>query len=161
MGYSAFVRPGLLKDLALAFGLCSHLLAWAAFIVLVFIPFYQGEAVTATSPVANVDGPTASQPVPNQRVNSTATLFQVNGWSVLPIVLAPVLVSAIGLTGGLLSGPGRMLRRISLAIGALLLLGFCVAGSFSIGLFYLPAALAMTVAAVIGLIQRTAAPGNA
>ena len=82
------------------------------------------------------------------------TLIEVNGWSAFPIVLAPVAVSGAGLLGVILVGPGRALRRAPLGISALLLLGFCIAGSFSIGMFYLPAALAMAVSAAIGLSQR-------
>ena len=35
-------------------------------------------------------------------------------------------------------------------MAAVLLLGFCVAGALSIGTFYLPAAVALVVAAVMG-----------
>ena len=133
-----------MRDLAFTAASCSHLLAWVAFALLVFVPFYQGESVTATSA-----GATPSQPL-----QVTATLIEVNGWSVLPFVLAPVAISGAGLLGVILVGPGMILRRAPLGASALLLLGFCIAGSFSIGMFYLPAALAMAVSAGVSLSQR-------
>ena len=137
---------------------CSHVLAWVAFAVLAFVPVYQGVQVTET--VSRPPGATAA---PRELVRSnleqvttytTSTLIEVNGWGVLPIIMVPVAFSAAGLMGVILVGSGRVLRRIPLGISALLLLGFCIAGSFSIGLFYLPAALAMVVSAAIGLNQR-------
>ena len=85
---------------------------------------------------------------------TTSTLIEVNGWGVLATILVPVAFSGAGLVGVILVARGRVLRRIPLGISALLLLAFCIAGSFSIGMFYLPAALAMVVAAAIGLNQR-------
>ncbi len=124
--------------------LCCHGLAWSAFVLLIFVPFYQGESITATPGGTN----------PTQPVESTATLIAVNGWGVVPIVLAPVAISGVGLLGLTLAVSGSLQRRITLGFSALLLLGFCIAGSFSIGMFYLPAALAMAVSAAIGFIQR-------
>ena len=63
-------------------------------------------------------------------------------------------MSGAGLLGVILVGPGRVLRRAPLGISALLLLGFCIAGSFSIGMFYLPAALAMAVSGAVSFGQR-------
>ena len=138
------------RDLAFTAALFSHLLAWVAFVLLVFVPFYQGESVTATPLGA----------IPSQPVQLTATLIEVNGWSVLPFVLAPVAISGVGLLGVILAGPGQVWRRAPLGISTLLLLGFCIAGSLSIGVFYLPAALAMAVSAGIGLSQRRQIPAS-
>jgi len=133
-----------LRDLAFTAASCSHLLAWVAFVLLVFVPIYQSESVAAVPEGAG----------PSQPGRVTATLIGVNGWSVLPIVLAPVAISGAGLLGVILVGPGRALRRAPLGISTLLLLGFCIAGSFSIGLFYLPAALAMAVSGAVSFGQR-------
>ncbi|PKB64095.1 MAG: hypothetical protein BZY80_04165 [SAR202 cluster bacterium Io17-Chloro-G2] len=136
--------------MALTAALCSHLLAWVAFGLLVFAPFYQGESVTATP----------AEAVPSQPVQTTATLIEINGWGVIPIVLAPVVISGAGLLGVIFAGPGLVWRRAPLGLATLLLLGFCVAGAFSIGMFYLPAALAMAVSAAVGLIQRRVSAVN-
>ena len=45
---------------------------------------------------------------------------------------------------------GRGKRKVLLWVSAALLLGFSAVGIFSIGLFYLPAALALIVSAVMG-----------
>ena len=141
--------------MAFTAALCSHVLAWIAFVVLVFVPVYQGVSITATSATA-----TSGEIIPNPPTQSTATLIEVNGWSVLPIVLAPVAISGAGLLAVMLAVPGSVLRRAPLGISALLLLGFCIAGSFSIGMFYLPAALAMAVSGAVSFIQRTARSGS-
>lgn len=65
----------------------------------------------------------------------------------LPVVLAAL---SLALNGTRLRTPARALAA------ALLLLGSILTG-FSIGLYYLPSALAMTVAAVLGMAS-TAAP---
>lgn len=141
---------------------CSHLLAWIAFALLVFVPIYQGESVSptpsATSGAANSGTANSGEIIRSQpeqvTTTLTATLLEVNGWSMLPFVLAPVAFSGAGLLGVILAGRGRVLRRAPLGISALLLLGFFIAGSLSIGMFYLPAALAMAVSWAISLGQR-------
>ena len=133
-----------LRDLALTAASISHLLAWVAVVLLVFVPVYSGASATATSAGA----------IPSQPVQATATFIEVNGWGVLPFILVPVAISGAGLLGVILVGPGRVLRRAPLGISALLLLGFFIAGSLSIGIFYLPAALAMAVSWAISLGQR-------
>ena len=137
---------------------CSHVLAWVAFAVLAFAPVYQGASVTATAsrpPGVTADPRETVRSEPKQVTTfTTSTLIEVNGWGVLPIILVPVAFSGAGLMGVILVARGRVLRRIPLGISAFLLLAFCVAGSYSIGMFYLPAALAMVVSAAIGLNQR-------
>ena len=138
-----------LRDFAFTAALCSHVLAWVAVVLLELAPLYQGVSVTATSATA-----TSGEISPNPPVQATATLIEVNGWSVLPFILAPVAISGAGLLGVILVGRGRVLRRAPLGISALLLLGFVIAGSLSIGMFYLPAALAMAVSWAVSLGQR-------
>ena len=134
----------MLGDRALTAALVSHALAWVAVVLLVFMPFYRGESATATPKGA----------IPGEVVQSTATLIEVNGWGVLPILLVPVVISGIGLLAALVAGRGLILRRAPLVIAGLLLMGFCIAGSFTIGMFYLPAALAMAVSGAASFVQR-------
>ena len=150
MSTAAGKSGGRLRDLAFTAALCSHVLAWAVFVLLVFVPIYQGESVTAI--------PAGATPRPPEQF--TATFIEVNGWGVLPIVLAPVAISGVGLLGVMLAGPGLVWRRAPLGVSALLLLGFCIAGSYSIGVFYLPAALAMAVSGAVSLGQRRESTGN-
>ena len=84
----------------------------------------------------------------------TSTLVDVNGWRVLPLLLAPVGLTAAGIVGAsrvrAVPTTGRpAIGRVILWVSAVLLLGFCAVGVWTIGLFYLPAALALAGAAAV------------
>jgi hypothetical protein len=67
-----------------------------------------------------------------------ATLVEVNGqWAIIPVAL-PVVVALV---------PVMFPHRVIRIIAAVVLGGFTALGAFSIGLFYLPAALAMAAGA--------------
>lgn len=119
----------------------AHVLTWVAALWLIFGPVYQGVSVTAVT-----SGGTASEPV-----RFTATLIEVNGLRMLPLLLAPVALTALALIAALMTGIGLARRRVLLWVAAGLLLLFCAVGIASIGLFYFPAAVALVVSAVIGL----------
>jgi hypothetical protein len=70
------------------------------------------------------------------------SLLEHEGATVLVVLAVPVLAAALGAVGG--AGPRRRLAR---SVSAGLLWAFCLLGAMSIGSFYVPAALAMTVAA--------------
>ena len=72
----------------------------------------------------------------------TQTLIEVNGRGVLITLGIPVAVAALALV------PIPSGRRVLTGISAFLLLGFVVLGAASIGMFYLPAALALLVASL-------------
>ena len=124
----------------------AHALAWAGALWLALGPVYQGVSVTAVTP-----GDVAGQPV-----RFTATLIEANGLTVLPVLLAPVALTALALLAILLTDAGQARRRVFLWVSAALLLGFCAVGSLSIGLFYLPAALALIFSAILGSLSRAA-----
>jgi len=86
----------------------------------------------------------------------TATLIQVSGLWVLLLLALPVVLSALALVSILLSDPGHARGKVTLWASALLLLAFCVVGSFSIGIFYLPAGLALVVSALFDSRGRAA-----
>ena len=113
----------------------AHALAWIVALGLVFGPVYQGMSVTAVAP-----GDIAGEPI-----KTTATLIDVNGLRVLPLLLAPVVMTALALLAVLRTDAGQTRRKVLVWVLAVLLLGFCVLGSFSIGLFYLPSALALII----------------
>ncbi len=120
----------------------AHVLTWVAALWLIFGPVYQGVSVAAVAP-----GGTASEPA-----RFTATLIEVNGLRMLPLLLAPVALTALALIAVLMTaGIGLAKRRVLLWVAAGLLLLFCAVGIASIGLFYFPAAVALVVSAVIGL----------
>ena len=61
---------------------------------------------------------------------------------------SPVVMSVLALLAIAFAVPGQTRRKALLWTPALALLVFCVVGIFSIGLFYLPALVALLVAAV-------------
>jgi hypothetical protein len=113
------------------------LLALAAGLGLALWPCaYQGVAATG--------GATPEQPV-------CASMVQTNGVSVLGVLTLPALLAVVGLV----AVRGR--HRWLLVVVMVVLVAFCVLALASIGLFYLPAAIALIVA-VVGWPQPPARP---
>ena len=98
----------------------AHALAWAAGALLVLAPVY----------------------------SSGATLIEVNGLHVMWLLLVPVLLTGIALWATRRPGDWRARRKAILWGAAGLLLGLCALAILSIGVFYLPAAFALVLAAV-------------
>lgn len=67
--------------------------------------------------------------------------FSVDGWWVVVVASVPVALSAVAALAR---------SRAAWVIAAALLWGFCALGIASVGLFFVPAAILMTVAAVRG-----------
>lgn len=108
----------------------ANRLAVAAFVaaalgalVAAFAPTYSGCTSTAGSTV---------------EVCSHATSFSVNGSWVLVVVSVPVLVALL---------PVLIRRRPARIVSTVLLWSGCVVGMWSVGLFFVPAAILMTIAA--------------
>src|SRR5262245_7067967 len=70
----------------------------------------------------------------------SATGFEVNGWWILFVSAVPVAISLIAVL--------RATRR-AIAVSAVLLWACCVIALFSIGMFFVPATILMTVAACL------------
>ena len=116
----------------------AHALAWATGIWFVFGSAYLGESVTATRP---------GEPR-GESTRVTVNLIEANGldvvfWLLVPLVLTGIALLVVHRTGS--SQPGR---KALLWTTAVALLGFCAVSIFSIGIFYLPAALSLLVAAI-------------
>jgi hypothetical protein len=109
--------------------LAAVLLTAAAGLLLAFYPAYQGASTSVSS-----SGVVTSS-------TDSATLVEENGTWVLVLLCVPVALAAAGLLGALRG------RRVVVWVAAGVLLGFGVLGGFSIGLFYLPAAAALLLAA--------------
>ena len=140
------------NPIAISTGL-AHLLAWAAMLFLALGPVYQG-----TSTALMTAGGVAGEPT-----RGTATLIQVNGLSVLPLLLFPVFLTALGLWAVLKTDLRRIWARGLLRASAAVLLVLCLVGIGSIGLFYLPAAMVLLFSAVKGsrrLPTRTTVNGD-
>ena len=69
-------------------------------------------------------------------------------------LLVPVLLTVIALLAVHLVNPGVLKRKILLWCAGLALLVFCMLAIFSIGILYVPAALALLVAAVTDSMPR-------
>jgi hypothetical protein len=70
----------------------------------------------------------------------TVSMFQSNGAWVLVVVSVPVLVALV---------PVLVRHRVARSVSAVLLWTGCVVGIWSVGLFFVPAAVVMTVAAAV------------
>ena len=129
----------------------AHGLAWIAGIWLALGPVYQGVSppvVVQSESVSPASGNEAAIPVLDDESGGetkrfTATLIEQNGLWVLWLLLVPVLQ-----TGIVLRAVWQNNARNALLWGiALALLGLCVLAGYSIGVFYLPAALALVFTA--------------
>jgi hypothetical protein len=117
-------------------------LAAVAAVGLLLVPTYAG-----VSEISSANLPSQQAPQPR-----SATLLSVNGVGVLPFLFSPVVFAAIPL---IRATPHQ--RRVRAAIVAVVLVGFTILGSFSIGFFYVPSALATLATAILGvLVERTA-----
>ena len=127
--------------IATASAWAAHALAWAAGGWLAFAPSYQGASQTASLP---------GEPA-GEIVRHTSTLIEQNGLQVVPLLLAPIVLTAIALLALRLANGRPTVRRVLLWSSAAALLAFCVVAILSIGILYLPAAMALLVAAIAGL----------
>ena len=124
-------------------------MAWGVGLWMVFGPVYQGVSVTAPMP---------GEPV-GETTKHTRTLVEVNGLWVLTLLLVPILLSGVSLLVIVFTRTGQARRRALLWTPTLALLVFCVVGVFSIGLFYVPVALALLVAAITGSLRGSPETG--
>ena len=174
-------QVGIFNQVMLISSAVSHALAWIVYLVvafgLVLWPAWQdgdGEDLrvlaTVFMPVALSGLGWLTVLVQGRRADgkpmsiiSAGLLTVVCGLAILSIVLIHLPVSArltIGLIVGfypiiLTLGVGRGSRSLLLGITVALLLGFSALAIFSVGIFFLPAALAMLVATVASLLARS------
>lgn len=127
-----------------ASALVAHVLAWSVGVLLVFWPVYSGVSVT----------PGLEGEATEESMRTSATLIEVNGFYVLLLLLVPILLTGSALSAILFAPKGQVIRRAMLWTIVVVLLGFCWLAIFSIGIFYLPAAFAVLVAAVGDLSAR-------
>lgn len=103
-------------------------------VLLLRAPLYGSSASTATS-----DGRLTAR-------TDSATLFDVNGWNAIVPLLIPVLIAGLPLLA-----PSRRPAVLGRSMSAFILLAFVVLGAMTVGLFYLPSALLMTIAAFMAV----------
>ncbi|MSP78979.1 MAG: hypothetical protein EXR67_05440 [Dehalococcoidia bacterium] len=118
--------------------------ATAACLWLVFWPdFYRGVSAQATS--AN-GASQVNEPVTREFSRS---LIGVNGLRILPLLLFPVLLALAGLLLTLWSDVRQTWSRLLLWTNAVLLTSACVLELASVGVFYIPSAVALLASATL------------
>jgi hypothetical protein len=114
----------------------AFVLALTASLLLLVIPVYSSVGGSAV-----LDGSGETQ---TKIKRSKTTLLEENGPGVLVVLSVPVLITMIPLL------PRRNARRRPWRLAsAMLLTVLCILTGFSIGLFYLPAAVALWIAATL------------
>lgn len=103
-----------------------------------FLAAVVGGLIAAFAPLGRMESVTSTTGGPNVTSSSSVSIFQTDGVWVLVVVSVPVLVSLIAV---LL--PQRRAKMVS----AVLLWVGCFLGMFSVGMFFIPAAILMTLAA--------------
>lgn len=139
--------------LALAFSLAAHACAWIAFLFLLFwTGFYSGQSEIARA----VNTPSDQSQAPLTRVETevqtesfSASIVEINGKGVIPIMAIPVLLTAAAVVGVLLLDSRPRFGISLMWTSTIATVMFCLLGAFSIGLFYFPAALALILASTI------------
>ena len=96
-------------------------------------------------------GSSAVEVVPVER--GRITLLEQEGSGILVALAIPVAVAALAL-----ALDRTRARRVSRTVAAALLAGFSFVALFSIGLSYVPSALAMVAAATVGVATRDRRP---
>lgn len=122
----------------------AHLLAWAAVLYAVFAASYVVESVEATLP-----GEAPADPV-----QTTASFLEANGVYGLVVALAPALLTALALLGAVAVRDRTAVRMVLLWVPVVTVVAFCLGAIFTIGVLYVPAAVALIVAALADLARR-------
>ncbi len=114
--------------------LIATVLATAGALAMLFLPLGRSASVDATLPGEE----------PPELVVTSFSLFEAEGWYAVAIAAIPVAIAALTLP--FRNGPAA---RVARGGAAGLLTIFFVLGLFSIGIFFVPAAAVMWVAAFV------------
>ncbi len=131
--------------LGIASAALAHFLAWAVSLYFAFYPcVYEGTTVTTQT------GITISES------GCSGSLVTVNGLRVLLVLAVPVAITGLGLFAMISNMVTYGVARILLWSSGISMALICLLGALSVGVLYIPAALAMIVAAIAGpLIAET------
>lgn len=131
--------------LGIASAALAHFLAWAVSLYFAFYPcVYQGTTVTTQT------GITISES------GCSGSLVTVNGLRVLLVLAVPVAITGLGLFAMISNMVTYRFARILLWASGISMALICLLGALSVGVLYIPAALAMIVSAIAGpLITET------
>lgn len=136
--------------LGIASAAIAHFLAWAVSLYFAFYPcVYQGSSVTTQTGVTIRESGCAG------------SLVTVNGLSVLLVLVVPIAITGLGLFATISKMVTYRVARILLWSTGISMPLVCVLGAFSIGVLYVPAALAMLVSAIAGPVIAEAGDQDA
>jgi hypothetical protein len=128
-------------------------LAWAAVAwtvlagtVILFAPLYSTVSVSSSSSMSSAGSPTEVV-----TTTSRGTLLEHEGTGAVAVLLVPVAIALVGAPG---SGPAARRRRIA---AGWVMAGACLLGAGSLGIFFLPAPIALLTAG-LKTRRRTAGP---
>lgn len=128
--------------LGIAAAVLAHFLAWAVSLYFAFYPcVYQGTTVTTQT------GVTISES------GCSGSLVTVNGLRVLLVLVVPVAITGLGLFATISSMVTYGVARILLWASGISMALICLIGALSVGVLYIPAALAAMVAAIAGPVR--------
>ena len=129
---------------ALVSAAIAHALAWAAALYLLLAAAYVVETVDATLP--------GEQPA--EPVRTTETFVEANGLYGMAVAFAPAVLTGVALFGLLALRDRHALRMTALWVPSIAVAALCFGAIFTIGLLYVPAAVALFVAALAELAHR-------
>ena len=150
-----------MRSVALAVALLAHVLAWVAFLFLLLWPTYSGQSSTATAVNTEVvpgREPTSPAEPSAQTESYSASVVDVNGRGVIPILAVPLALTAVAVLAVIQLRSKPKLGMGLLWSSTILAVIFSLLGALSVGLFYFPAALAMILASVVGSLSATSKP---
>ncbi|MCY4576369.1 MAG: hypothetical protein OXC55_07215 [Chloroflexi bacterium] len=124
--------------LAITLAVVAHLLTWAVLLFFAFGPVYSGYSSSSDG------GMMATQ----------RSGLEVNGAYIFVPLMVPVVLTVIPVVTLRFTDRTKRVRGPLLWIPFVLLLGFCVLAVWSIGIFCLPSALMLLVAAITGRKER-------
>ena len=81
--------------------------------------------------------------------HTTETLIEANGWPAVVALLIPILLTGLALVLVYATSRWRLVRKAMLWMLAVVLLGLCALAILSIGLYYIPAAVALLVGTIL------------
>ena len=116
----------------------AHALAWAAGVLFAVWPIYRG---TSATPSSGGGSDTVTY--------YTETLIEADGYPAVVALLIPILLTGLALVLVYATSRWRLVRKAMLWMLAVVLLGFCAVAIFSIGFFYIPAAVALLVGIIL------------
>lgn len=128
----------------------AHLLAWVAGAWIAFAPLSQGVYYSGSGA-----GGSSSTLNSEEWTHYTETLIESNGLWVVSYLIIPLILTGIVVFTLHRADIGKVWRKVLIWVIVIALFGFCVLTVFSIGIFYLPAAL--VIAAVADSLARDTA----